>query len=91
MRKPMVTRTIKTTLCHCLTLDADNNLNRIDYVIAGAVPIEKALKLVQKEYPNDYVVKVVGTETLSDTYGIPVVDFMKAAVRIVDTDEVEEN
>lgn len=90
MRKPMVTRSVITTKATALTISGES-LAKVEYILAGKLDdTAKALRKLQKDYPNDEIVKVIALDTETALYGVTVEDFMKMAVKLDDNRKIAD-
>lgn len=96
MRKPMVTRSFKTTKLTVLCLDTNScePCNKTITVAGTFSDLEKALKVARKEIDTDELkaVKIVDATEVDTLYGQPVNFFIANAI-ILDPEtrkEVEE-
>ena len=80
MRKPMITRTITSTAVTVYAIEGES-LVRKTYVVPTDLKQnqKRALKLLQKQYPNDDIVKVDSMAVDENLYGMPMDEFMKYA------------
>ena len=79
MRKPMITRTVLSTVATVFKLDGET-VTRAEYRINGNVTDEKkALRMLQKSHPDDCIVKVTSLATDKTLYGVELDEFMAIA------------
>ena len=79
MRKPMITRTVLSTVASVFKLNGDT-VTRAEYRINGNVTDEqKALRMLQKAHPDDCIVKVTSLATDKTLYGVELDEFMAIA------------
>ena len=79
MRKPMITRTVLSTVATVFKLNGDT-VTRAEYRIKGNVTDEhKALRMLQKSHPDDCIVKVTSLATDKTLYGVELDEFMAIA------------
>lgn len=79
MRKPMITRTVLSTVATVFKLDGET-VTKAEYRINGNVTDEqKALRMLQKMYPDDGIVKVTSLSTDKTLYGVELDEFMAIA------------
>ena len=79
MRKPMVTRTVLSTVATVFKLDGET-VTRAEYRINGNVTDEqKALRMLQNAHPDDCIVKVTSLTTDKTLYGVELDEFMAIA------------
>ena len=79
MRKPMITRTVLSTVATVFKLDGET-VTRAEYRINGNVTDEqKALRMLRKAHPDDDIVKVTSLATDKTLYGVELDDFMAIA------------
>lgn len=79
MRKPMITRTVLSTVATVFKLEGET-VTRAEYRINGNVNDEqKALRMLQKAHPDDCIVKVSSLATDKTLYGVELDEFMSIA------------
>lgn len=79
MRKPMITRTVLFTVATVFRLDGET-VTKKEYRISGNVTDEqKALRLLQRMYNDDNIVKVTALRTEKTLYGVELDEFMEIA------------
>lgn len=79
MRKPMITRTVLSTIATVFKLDGET-VNKAEYRINGNVTDEqKALRMLQKVHPDDSIVKVTSLKQDKTLYGVELDEFMAIA------------
>ena len=79
MRKPMITRTVLSTVATVFKLDGET-VTKAEYRINGNVTDEqKALRMLQKMHPDDCIVKVTSLTTDKTLYGVELDEFMAIA------------
>lgn len=79
MRKPMITRTVLSTVATVFKLEGET-VTRAEYRINGNVTDEKkALRMLQKSHPADGIVKVTSLATDKTLYGVELDEFMAIA------------
>lgn len=79
MRKAMVTRTILYTTVDAYRINNDVLVHQA-YVVTGKQTNEaKVLRRLQKEHPEDYIVKINDMVVDEQLYGMPVDEFIKNA------------
>lgn len=79
MRKPMITRTVLSTIATVFKLEGET-VTRAEYRINGNVTDEqKALRMLQKAHPDDGIVKVTSIATDKTLYGADLDEFMAIA------------
>ena len=79
MRKPMITRTVLSTVATVFKLEGET-VTRAEYRINGNVTDEqKALRMLQKAHPDDCIVKVTSLATDKTLYGVELDEFMAIA------------
>lgn len=79
MRKPMITRTVLSTVATVFKLDGET-VTKAQYRINGNVTDEqKALRMLQRVHPDDSIVKVTSLATDKTLYGVELDEFMAIA------------
>lgn len=79
MRKPMITRTVLSTVATVFKLDGET-VTKAEYRINGNVTDEqKALRILQRVYNDDNIVKVTSLRTDKSLYGVELDEFMAIA------------
>ncbi len=79
MRKPMITRTVLSTVATVFKLEGET-VTKAEYRINGNVTDEqKALRMLQKAHPSDSIVKVTSLATDKTLYGVELDEFMAIA------------
>lgn len=79
MRKPMITRTVLSTVATVFKLEGET-VTRAEYRINGNVTDEqKALRMLQKAHPDDGIVKVTSLAVDKTLYGVELDEFMEIA------------
>lgn len=88
MRKPMITRTVKTKIATCVVANkATMALDVATAPVPNGVDVEKFCK---KHFNNELVfVSIKEVAEIEQKYAMPIEQFMELAVP-VDNDEVEE-
>ena len=88
MRKPMITRTVKTKIATCVVANKTTMaLDEATVPVPNGADVEKFCK---KYLNNELVfVSIKNVEELEQKYAMPIEQFMELAVP-VDNDEVDE-